>query len=230
LAIPVVRHAIYLDLAFLGCQPFGGGGANQYGRDIVASSGHIPNQLAELYEIYDYNHAAVILKHEFPTEFGDIVDVLNAFRISKADITARGGNESNIPKSFSAILRPLGWKEDKLTVETRVGDILVKSPDTHKVDYIKGGVALDLEWNSKDQTFDRDLYAFRTYHELKRISVGVIVTRGGPQFTKDLNAIVGEAKYGASTTWFGKLLPRLEAGRSGGCPVLAFGMKSTLIV
>ncbi len=28
--------------------------------------------------------------------------------------------------------------------------------DGHKIDYVKGRVAFDLEWNSKDQTFDRD--------------------------------------------------------------------------
>src|SRR3546814_4372321 len=27
--------------------------------------------------------------------------------------------------------------------------------DGHKIDYVKGKVAFDLEWNSKDQTFDR---------------------------------------------------------------------------
>ncbi len=33
-----------------------------------------------------------------------------------------------------------------------------------------------------------------------------------------------KSKYGASTTHMGKLLPRLKAGRSGGCPVLAIGI------
>jgi len=33
-----------------------------------------------------------------------------------------------------------------------------------------------------------------------------------------------KAKYGASTTHMNKLLPRLRAGRSGGCPVLAVGI------
>ena len=195
----------------------------------MAWADHIPGSLTGLYEIYDYGHAAAILKHEFPEEFKDIVDALSRYRLRKGDIIARGGNESNIPKAFSAILRPLGWKENKLTVETKVDGVSVKSPDTHKVDYIKGKVALDLEWNSKDQTFDRDLYAFQTYYLLKRIDVGVIVTRGGKEFEAALNKIVGENKYGASTTWMGKLLPRLEAGRSGGCPVLAVGMKASLI-
>ena len=31
-------------------------------------------------------------------------------------------------------------------------------------------------------------------------------------------------KYGPSTTWMGKLLYRLNAGRNGGCPVLAIGI------
>lgn len=36
-------------------------------------------------------------------------------------------------------------------------------------------------------------------------------------------------KYGASTTWMGKLLYRLNAGRHGGCPVLVFGIKPDII-
>ena len=220
-----------LDFSFLGGEPSLRHETNQPTRAIsMVWSDYIPATLTPLYEIYDYGHAAAILANEFPVEFGEVVAALSRFRIEKADIAAKGGNESNIPKSFSATLRPFGWREGKLTVETRVDGVSVKSPDTHKVDYIKGSVALDLEWNSKDQTFDRDLYAFRTFHENKRISVGVIVTRGLEPFTQALNQIVGQTKYGASSTWFGKLLPRLEAGRSGGCPVLAFGMKTALII
>lgn len=99
----------------------------------------------------------------------------------------------------------------------------------HKVDYIKNRVAFDLEWNSKDQTFDRDLYAFRAFHEADLISAAVIVTR-----SESLNPVFKELgikdKYGASTTWMGKLEYRLKAGRNGGCPVLALGMKPSLIV
>lgn len=38
-----------------------------------------------------------------------------------------------------------------------------------------------------------------------------------------------KAKYGASTTWMGKLLYRLNAGRHGGCPVLVFGITPKVI-
>ena len=36
-------------------------------------------------------------------------------------------------------------------------------------------------------------------------------------------------KYGASTTWMGKLLYRLESRRNGGCPVLAIGIKKNCV-
>lgn len=114
--------------------------------------------------------------------------------------------------------------------------------DGHKIDYVKGKVAFDLEWNSKDQTFDRDLYAFSAFAACGVVDAAVLVTRGA-----SLNPLlrnVGTAlkrdgsvektkggqdrpawdKYGASTTWMGKLLYRLNAGRNGACPVLALGI------
>ena len=119
--------------------------------------------------------------------------------------------------------------------------------DGHKVDYVKNRVAFDLEWNSKDQTFDRDLYAFRAFHECDLIDAAVLLTRGtalnavfeklGPELDGDGNPRIDKngkpklirTKYGSSTTWMGKLLYRLNAGRHGGCPVLALGIKPTLI-
>ncbi len=114
------------------------------------------------------------------------------------------------------------WKEEKLQANLMVGDKTISS-DTHRIDYVKGRVALDVEWNSKDQTFDRDLYAFRTFFEFGKISVAILITRSeqlNPVFAK----LKVSAKYGASTTHLGKLWPRLDASRHGGCPVLVFGI------
>ena len=100
--------------------------------------------------------------------------------------------------------------------------------DGHNIDFVKGKVAFDLEWNSKDQTFDRDLLAMRTYFDCDVIDVGIIVTR-----SEELNDIFKQlnimSKYGASTTWIGKLIPRLKARRNGGCPILAIGMKKSCV-
>ena len=198
---------------------------------------HIPLKIQKLYEIYDYKHAAAILATEFPTEFNEICKILLKFRFSEDDVKRSGGSESHIPKKFSRILRPFSWKEEKLVAKLVVDGHEV-SHDTHKIDYMKGRVAFDLEWNSKDQTFDRDLYAFRAFFEFDKISVGILVTRSNeldPWFKKQtyINSYGEEKtlikKYGASTTHMGKLLPRLEAGRSGGCPVLVFGITTALL-
>ena len=199
---------------------------------------YIPNEIEQLYEVHDFKHAAAILANEFPNEAREIFGSLRKFRFTELEIKQPGGNESPIPKKFSEILRPIGWVEDTLSAKMVVDGKEI-SEDTHKVDYIKGRVAFDLEWNSKDQTYDRDLYAFRTFFEYNRISVGVLVTRSNdldPWFSslgeyKDSNGKVRKykEKYGASTTQMGKLLPRLEAGRNGGCPVLVFGITQKLL-
>ena len=206
----------------------------------------IPTDISQKYEFYNYNHALEILEASFPEHWNEILHSLRSISIKTDDLMKAGGNESPIPPKFNAILDPLGWKEVKIT-----GDLVVKFYprkgmkgrfsdthtaektianyiDGHNIDFVKGRVALDVEWNSKDQTFDRDLFAMRTYHECDIISVGVIITR-----SESLNCIfksLGIAqKYGASTTWMGKLLPRLDSRRHGACPILAIGIKDTCI-
>ena len=108
---------------------------------------------------------------------------------------------------------------------------------------MSGRVAFDFEWNSKDQTYDRDLYAFAAFHAAGAIDVGIILTRGmsldnqyfrklGKVLTKDGGEGAEEVykKFGASTTWMKKLLYRLDAGRNGGCPVLAVGVTPKCVV
>lgn len=188
---------------------------------------HLPPAVRNLYEIHEYHHASTILSIEFPGEFKELMGVLTSFKIKRSDLTTAGGNESNIPKLISSALRPLGWEEKNLHAVMMVDGKEVHS-DTHKVDYLKGRVAFDLEWNSKDQTFDRDLFAFRTFHEFGRISLGVLLTRSA-ELNEVFKKLGIHAKYGASTTWMGKLLPRLEAGRGGGCPILVFGITPKVI-
>lgn len=204
----------------------------------------IPIEIREKYEIYNFNSAAEILSQTHSMEFEEIVNALSHFNIELDDITARGGNESRIPKKLSEQLRPNGWEELEISGDLVVRLLEGKSRNTpartftledfisgHKIDYVKGEVAVDLEWNSKDQTFDRDLYAFRTFYECGVITCGVIITR-----SEQLNrvfAALGEdikKKYGASTTWMGKLLPRIHARRHGGCPLLVIGITPKTIV
>ena len=196
----------------------------------------LPQDILDAYEVHNFKHAAEVLCTGHEAELGELVHALRKFRISTGDILKAGGNESGIPKKVAALLRPAGWHETRIS-----GDLIVRTVsklekgvatsetlienylDGHKIDFVKNRVAFDLEWNSKDQTFDRDLYAFRAFHEAGAISAAVLVTR-----SEGLNRVFKRLevmhKYGASTTWMGKLIYRLRAGRNGGCPVLVFGI------
>lgn len=202
---------------------------------------YIPHDIIELYEIHNFRHAAEVLATGYADELSELMTALAAFRLSTADLIAKGGNESKIPKKMTSLLRPTQWFETRIrgdlviTIEThtdcgvdKIENKIDDFMDGHKVDFVKNRVAFDLEWNSKDQTFDRDLYAFRAFHEAGVISAAVLLTR-----SVSLNDVFKQlgimAKYGASTTWMGKLLYRLRAGRNGGCPVLALGITPKLI-
>lgn len=74
----------------------------------------------------------------------------------------------------------------------------------------------------------------RTYFDCGLISVGIIVTRAEElnDIFKVVNDDTGKSlikKYGASTTWMGKLIYRLESRRNGGCPILAIGIKKACV-
>lgn len=214
---------------------------------------YVRASLLEKFEFQNYGHALEILSEAFPIEWCEIQDCLEKLSISLDEIRAAGGNETAIPKKFDDVLYPLGWREIKIT-----GDLLVKMfprranqrgrfadvpndtitiegyIDGHNIDFIKGKVAFDLEWNSKDQTFDRDLLAMRTYFDCGLIEVGIIVTRAHElnEIFKKVTDVSGKpliTKYGASTTWMGKLEYRLKSRRNGGCPILAIAIKKACI-
>lgn len=74
----------------------------------------------------------------------------------------------------------------------------------------------------------------RTYFDCGLIDVGVIVTRAEElndifKQEKDGNGQYLIKKYGASTTWMGKLTYRLDSRRNGGCPILAIGIRKECV-
>ena len=156
----------------------------------------IAPELLEKFEFRNYNHALEIITQAFPEEWHEIEDCLRQLRITTDDLREAGGNETNIPKKFDDVLYPYGWREIRIS-----GDLHIKffprqaeqrgrfssEPfeervipgyiDGHNIDFLKNRIAFDLEWNSKDQTFDRDLLAMRTYYDCDIVSAGIIITR-----------------------------------------------------
>ena len=214
---------------------------------------YIPEDLLEKYEFHNYNHALEIITQAFPEEWNELVTCLRKLNISVSDLQAAGGNETNIPKKYDDVLYPFGWREIRISGDLHIKffprqadqrgrfsnepfeeRVIEQYIDGHNIDFLKNRVAFDLEWNSKDQTFDRDLLAMRTYYDCDIISAGVIITR-----SQELNDVFKTVldhdgkpimrKYGASTTWMGKLLYRLNSRRNGGCPILAVGIRKACI-
>jgi hypothetical protein len=133
-----------------------------------------------------------------------------------------GGSKSVIASRIDNRLYQLGWIEKKYSTAVIVDNNRHDSP-THKVDCVKGKVALEVEWNNKDPFFDRDLNNFRQLFELRAIDVGVIVTRS-THLQEIFDGLGRGSSFGNSTTHLEKLLPRLEGGGGGGCPVVVFGI------
>jgi hypothetical protein len=184
----------------------------------------IPQPTRDRYHIEERRHACAILSVDCAGELKDIVDCLDAFQLLRSEIVVGGGGKTKIAQRFDKFLVARGWKERSIKVGRRI-DGQDFDTETHKVDFCKSRVAVEVEWNNKDPFFSRDLNAFRLLHELGAISVGVIITRRDE--LQDIFDKLGEkigGKYGASTTHWSKLIPRVEAAGAGNCPLLLVGI------
>lgn len=211
--------------------------------------------LTKKFSFHSYRGAAILLRNKCKSEFDSILSTLGAYYITRMEIRSPGGSKTVFTRRFEQIAGDNGWHGEvrihaDLDVSLTEGRGKIPIPEAnfvrkdfihgHFIDFWKSRVAFDFEWNSKDQTYDRDLYAFRYFFEAGVIDVGVIVTRDLPnEFFKSLGFALDKkgnetlklvsAKFGASTTGIDKLLSRIASGRSGGCPVLAIGIKPACV-
>ena len=185
------------------------------------------DELLQKYDIREWRHACAILKYDFPSEWNDIVALLQQFKLCKSWITIPGGSKSQVSQFIDSFLNKRGWVEKQFKTTIHVDEKMIETP-THKVDCFKNGIALEIEWNNKDPFFDRDLNNFRLLFDLRTVSVGIIITR-----CDELQAIFNHLKrgssYGNSTTHLSKLIPKIEGGGGAGCPILAIGIRSNLL-
>jgi hypothetical protein len=189
----------------------------------------VPEDLRELYSIHEWRNGLAVLSAACPVEWADIIAVLREFRLYNTEIATPGGRKSLIADRLDGGFKKLGWKEKRFDTRILIDGEEHVSP-THEVDVLKNRVALEVEWNNKDPFFDRDLNNFRLLFDLRVIDVGVIITRHTE--LNELFVEVGRDKgsYGQSTTHLNKLLPRLEGGGGGGCPVVAIAIRRAAYV
>lgn len=182
----------------------------------------VPANVRGRFDVREWRNGLAVLHTAHRAAWEDIIAVLNDFKLPASEIVAAGGSKSPIAKRVDEKLYSLGWQEKKYSTATIVDDVRYDAP-THKVDCVKGRVALEVEWNNKDPFYDRDLNNFRQLFDLRAIDVGVIITRA-TELQEIFNALGKGSSYGNSTTHLEKLLPRLEGGGGGGCPVVVFAI------
>lgn len=181
-------------------------------------------------------YADVILEAAFPDRFADLVSVLSEYEIAMSEIVSGGGGRATHTRRFDEMLYERGWHKRNVTISKLIDDDPIHRTRGHEIDVFASGegadypgVALEVEWNNKDPFFHRDLTNFMALHREGAIAVGVIVTRG-PQLQKRLEKLAAEghvlkSKYGASTTHWNKLVPIVDLGGGGECPLLLVGIE-----
>lgn len=152
--------------------------------------------------------------------------LLENFRLKKSWIVKGGGRKSQVASAIDSFLFERGWEEKAFETKVVVDEHSLDSP-THKVDCFRNRVALEVEWNNKDPFYDRDLNNFRLLFELRAISLGIIITRCD-ELQEIFDSLQRGKSFGASTTHMSKLLPRIDGGGGGGCPILVFGISKSL--
>lgn len=184
----------------------------------------IPSKLRKKFTFDEREHAASILAGDFPNEFKDILDCLDAFTLKKSAILTPGGGRSPIPIAIDGFLRnpTRGWCEKRFDTKFVVDGKDIPNP-THKIDNYKNRVGVEVEWNNKTEFYDRDLNNFRILRQLKVLSVGVMITRLS-ELQSLFDSLGKGPSYGNSTTHWDKLIPKVDGGGAGGCPLLLIGL------
>ena len=193
-------------------------------------------------------YADVILKNSFAERFSDLVKALEGFRPTLDELRSGGGGRTVFVARFDGSLAAMHdesvWGKQNVTIEKAVGldGTALRTTRTrgHEIDMFgKGtptqplpGIAVEMEWNNKDPFFDRDLINFQALHHEGAIAVGVIVTRG-PSLQELIGRTIrskdGGFKYGQSTTHWEKLIPKVNLGGGGECPLLLIGIEPVRI-
>ncbi len=141
------------------------------------------------WEIVAINHGDLIARIEFQEEIKKIVDALDVWNLEiENNIIKRGGGQADQTLALTESFYNHDWFKNEVTVENVVTfqkkfEQISSNSTTHEIDHLisnKFGrmIALEIEWNNKDEFFDRDFQSMRGLYELGVIDLAIIITRG----------------------------------------------------
>jgi len=140
------------------------------------------------WEFQSLNYASAVVTDEFEPEFKRFLDALLAAKFTVEDaIIKRGGGRSDQTTALGMALVSRGWGPNNITIKNRVEfsakfDAIDTESTTHEIDHLLSNsdgklAAIEIEWNNKDEFFDRDVQAIRRLYDLNVIDLGFIITR-----------------------------------------------------
>lgn len=190
--------------------------------------------------------AAAVIKAVCPGEWADIREFLTTFSLDPQFWLKKGGNRGDIAKMIDERFARWGWCETRVDLHTEgilyakdgheIGRLPVVRQEGYLADNFKGRVALDVEWNAKDGNLDRDLSAYRSWHEAGVISAAVLITQDRQNLKKLATKIWSDYQQTlpanqktsvlpidlntSTTTNLEKAELRIRRGVMGTCPLL----------
>lgn len=206
----------------------------------------LERELRARWAFLETSSAAAVLRSVCPDEWADITHVLKTFVLDPQHWLKAGGNRGDIAKAIDSMFGSRGWREIRVDLATQ-GVLMDKSgreverldmvyQEGYLVDNFKGRVALDVEWNAKDGNLDRDLSAYRAWHEAGVISAAVLITQDrialkklAEQLWSDHQATLPQGQHNpklpidvgtSTTTNLEKATLRVRRGVMGTCPLL----------
>jgi hypothetical protein len=221
----------------------------------------VPPQIRSRYEWLESGNAAAILNAVAANEFDDFLRVLDDFALHPNEWLRAGGNKGDLTAALDGRFRQLGWLETRIDFEIKgffhtdfhaqgtrtAGRNIVEVPALYapgfRVDNFKGRMIVDIEWNAKDGNLDRDLSAYRAWHENGLIDGAVIITKDRlpllglatnlwDQYQQTIPDQFKDPKLPidlrtTTTTTLSNAEDRLLRGGAGTCPVLIVGVSAS---
>jgi len=202
--------------------------------------------IRDRWDFMETGSACAVMRSVCPAEWGDIVTFLAGFSLDPATWLQKGGNRGAIPKQVDDTFAAMGWRETRIDLETQ--GILINKGGSERarlktiyqegylVDNFKGRVVIDVEWNAKDGNLDRDLSAYRAWHEAGVIAAAVLITQNRQTLKPLAERLWAEYQAGlppeartaklpidlntSTTTNLEKTELRVKRGVMGTCPLL----------
>lgn len=141
------------------------------------------------WDVRAINNADLILTSRFADEGESLVEALLSYQLDVEDaLVRRGGGLAEHTQDLAAKLNRFGWTKNEITIAEEVSfsqrfETTTTVSTTHEIDHLAENsdgskLAIEIEWNNKDEFFDRDFQSIRRLHEMHLIELGVIITRG----------------------------------------------------